>query len=427
MESISRIVADITALPAAVMISLAILILSLIARMKFGRAFRAAVMIGAGMVGLYAMVNVFGNNFGPALAAFAMRTGVDLTVSDLGVFTLLTATWGSPIAIWFIPVGLLVNIIMLALNWTKTLDADILNYWTWGISALVVYTLTGSVILGLVAFAINEIVLLLIADWTAPAIAEEFDTEGLSIPHGNAGLWPPVGIAVNWVIDRIPGLRNLEADPETLVNKFGVIAEPVTIGVVLGAIIGIAGGQPWGSVLNLAITLAAVMVLFPKMLSVLMEGLRPISEAVRDFMKSKFNREVYIGLDAAILIGFPEVLSVGILLVPIVIILALILPGNRVLPLADLAIATPFLVTMVMPFMKKGDKGGNVVRGLIAGTVIFALALYISGDLAEVYTAAGSNIGLDVPEGTIWTSIGAGSNWISWIFYKILALFGWVL
>ena len=229
MDVINSIVRDITALPAAVMISLAILILSLIARMKFGTAFRAAIMIGAGMVGLYAMVNVFGTNFGPALAAFAMRTGVELTVSDLGVFTLLTATWGSPIAIWFIPVGLLVNIIMLALNWTKTLDADILNYWTWGISGIVVYTLTGSVVLGLVAFAINEIILLLIADWTAPGVAEQYGTEGLSIPHGNAGLWPPVGIAVNWLIDKIPGLNKLEADPDTLIAKFGVIAEPVTI------------------------------------------------------------------------------------------------------------------------------------------------------------------------------------------------------
>jgi PTS system galactitol-specific IIC component len=114
------------------------------------------------------------------------------------------------------------------------------------------------------------------------------------------------------------------------------------------------------------------------------------------------------------------VLAVGIVLVPIVVGLALILPGNHVMPLADLAIATPFLVTMVMPFCR-----GNVVRGIIAGTIVFAIALYIAGDLAPAYTAAGAAINLNVPAGTTWTSIGAGSNWFAWIFYKILQLLGY--
>jgi len=420
METVALIIQSITALPAAVLISIAILILSLIARMAFGKAFRAAVTIGAGLVGLTTMVGVFGQNIGPAVGAFVQNTGVQLDISDLGVFSLLAATWGSPVAIWFIPVGLVVNLALLALRWTKTLDADILNYWTWGITAVVIYTLTGNVLFALVGFALNEILILLIADWTAPKVQEHYNVEGVSIPHGNAALWPPIGIAVNWVIDRIPGLRDLNADPETIAKKFGVIGEPVTIGVVLGAAIGILAGQPWSGVLNLAIILAAVMLIFPRMLNLLMEGLRPISEQLREFMKNTFKRDVYIGLDAAILIGYPEVLAVGILLVPIVVGLAVILPGNRVLPLADLAIATPFLITLVMPFLK----GGNVVRGLIAGTIIFIIALYTAGDLAPVYTAAGAAINLDVPPGTTWTSIGAGSHWFAWIIYKILQLSG---
>jgi PTS system galactitol-specific IIC component len=421
MGTIQSIMRGITSLPSAVMVPAAILIISLIAGMKFGKAFRAAITIGAGLVGLNAMINVFGSNIGPAVAAFVQRTGINLSVSDLGVFTLLTTTWGSPIAIWFIPVGLVVNLVMLALRLTKTLDADILNYWTWGITAIVVYTLTNNVVLAMIGFALNEILILLVADWTAPKIQEHFDVSGLSIPHGNAALWPPVGIAVNWVIERIPGLRDVDADPETLADRFGVLGEPVVIGVVLGAALGIIGGQPWQTVLNLAVILAAVMLVFPRMLNILMEGLRPISERLRDFMKERFKRDVYIGLDAAVLVGYPDVLAVGILLVPIVVGLALVLPGNRVLPLADLAIATPFLVSMAMPFLKRG----NVVRGLIAGTVIFIIALYTAGDLAPVYTAAGANIGVEVPEGVTWTSIGAGSHWFAWIIYKILQLVGY--
>ncbi|NPV75248.1 MAG: PTS galactitol transporter subunit IIC [Anaerolineae bacterium] len=423
METFVAFLKSITALPTAVMLPLAILILSLIAGMKFGKAFRASVLIGIGLVGLFAMIGVFGSTIGPVVAGFVANTGIQLDVSDLGVFTLLTATWGSPIAIWFIPVGLLVNLLFLALKLTKTLDADILNYWTWGITAVVVYTLTGSVWLALLFFALNEILILFIADRTAPIVAEHYGIEGTSVPHGNAGLWPPVGIAMNWVIEKIPGLNKLDADPETIQKKFGVVGDPIFIGVVLGAILGIAGKQPWGSVLNTAVTLAAVMIIFPRMLNIMMEGLRPISEQVRDFMKKRFNRDVYIGLDAAILIGFPENLAAGILLIPIIIALALILPGNRVIPLADLAIAGPFLVCLVSPFCKRG----NIVRTLIAGTVVFIIALYTAGDLAPVYTEAGKTIGMNIPEGTVWTSIGAGSHWFAWIVAKILGLFGYVL
>jgi PTS system galactitol-specific IIC component len=405
------------------MLPLAIFILSLISGMKLSKAFRSSIFIGIGILGLSTMVSVFASTISPVVTSFVQNTGINLTISDLGVFTLLTVTWGSPIAIWFIPVGLAVNIILLALRWTKTLDADILNYWTWGITAIVVYTLTNNVWMALIGFALNEILILLIADKTAPLVAEHYGIAGTSVPHGNAGLWPPVGIAVNWLIDKIPGLNTLEADPETIQRKFGIIGEPVFIGVLLGAILSICAKMPWTTVLSVSVTLAAVMVIFPRMLNIMMEGLRPISEQVRDFMKKRFNRDVYIGLDAAILIGFPEVLSVGILLIPVLIILALILPGNHVLPLADLAIATPFLMTLVMPFCKKG----NIVRGLLAGIVVFTLALYISGDLAPIYTVAGKAIHMDIKDGVVWTSIGAGSNWFAWIIAKLLGLFGYTI
>lgn len=419
--SFASIMASITALPSAVMVPLAILIFSLIAGMRFTKALRSAVLIGAGFVGFSAMFTVFASNIGPAVAAFVQGLGLQLDVADAGVFSLLSATWGSPIAIWFIPVGLTVNILLLLFRLTKTLDADILNYWTWGITSIALYALTGNIVIALAGFVVNEIIILLIADWTAPKIGEHFEMNGISIPHGNAALWPPLGIAVNWLIEKIPGLKDLEADPDTIAQKFGVFGEPVMLGTILGALIGIIGRQPWGTVLNLAVSLAAVMLLYPRMLHLMMEGLGPISEHLRNFMKEKFNRDVYIGVDAAVLIGQPDVLAVGMVLIPLVLGLALILPGNHVLPLADLAIGTPFLISMCMPFLKRG----NFVRGLIAGLFIFAAALYISGDLAPLYTKAGQMIGMNVQDGVVWTSMAAGSNWITWVLVKLFGLFGY--
>ncbi|MCK4257176.1 PTS galactitol transporter subunit IIC, partial [candidate division WOR-3 bacterium] len=372
-----------------VMVPLAIFIISLIVRIKISTALKSAVLVGIGLIGLSAMVDIFAKGVMPATQSIIQNWGGTLSVVDAGVFTLLNVVWGSAIAVFFIPVGLGVNILMLITNTTKTLDVDILNYWVWGISAVVVYAMTESILLGLLAFAINEIIIIKIADWTGPKVQEHFKLPGISIPHGNAALWPSIGIVVGKILDHIPGINKINLNPETIKEKIGLYGEPLSLGLIIGAILGLLGKLPLKGILATAFSVSAVMVLFPKMIAVLMEGLIPISESVRDWMSSRFKRDVYIGLDAAVLIGFPSVLVTGILLIPIVLGLALILPGNKVLPVADLAIATPFLVSMCMPFLKKG----NIFYGIIAGIVIFTISLYVAGDLAPQFTKAGQMMG----------------------------------
>lgn len=412
------------ALQSSVLIPLVLFTFALIARMKFSKALKSSIMVGVGFIGLMAAVGIFAQGVSPVVQDIAKATGyTKLTITDAGVFTLLLVTWGSKIAVFFIPVGLTVNLLMMWAKWTKTLDVDILNYWVWGISAIAVQTLTGSILWGIVAFIINEVVILLIADWTAPKIQEHFGLPGLSIPHGNAALWPPVGIAVASVLRFIPGLNRVKADPESIRKHWGLFGDPAILGFTLGIVLAIIARYSLAKILLLGVTVAAVMVIFPKMVALMMEGLVPISDSVREFSKLHLHRKnVYIGLDAAVLIGYPDVLAVGIILIPIVILMAPLLPGNHVLPLADLAIATPFLVSATMPFLKKG----NIVWGVIAGTVIFILALYISGDLAPLYTKAGLASGIAaVPKNTTWTSVGAGSNWVTWIIVKVFKLFGY--
>lgn len=50
--------------------------------------------------------------------------------------------------------------------------------------------------------------------------------------------------------------------------------------------------------------MAAVMVLMPRMVKILMEGLLPVSESAREWLNKRFgDREIYIGLDAAVALG----------------------------------------------------------------------------------------------------------------------------
>ena len=56
--------------------------------------------------------------------------------------------------------------------------------------------------------------------------------------------------------------------------------------------------------------------------------------------------------DDALLIGDSSVLATGLLLIPITILLAYILPGNEMLPFADLA-SLVFILALVTPFVRR--------------------------------------------------------------------------
>ena len=136
---------------------------------------------------------------------------------------------------------------------------------------------------------------------------------------------------------------SIHTDPDTIQKKFGIFGEPMMMGIILGFVLGGLAGYDVSKVFNTGISMGAVMFLMPRMVKILMEGLIPISEAVRDYLQSKYgDRELYIGLDAALATGHPAVLSTALILVPITLFLAVILPGNRVLPFGDLA-TIPFL------------------------------------------------------------------------------------
>jgi PTS system galactitol-specific IIC component len=192
----------------------------------------------------------------------------------------------------------------------------------------------------------------------------------------------------------------------------------LVIGLVLGAIAFYNAGDfvtVLAKVLGAGINLAAVMLLLPRMVSILMEGLIPISESAREFMQKRAggDREFYIGLDSAILIGHPAAIASALVLVPIAILLSVILPGNRVILFADLAVI-PFVVAMTAPVMR-----GNVLRIVIAGTITLAIGFYIATSMAPLFTSAAVASGFSLPEGAVQiTSIADGFLWPPFLFVR---------
>ncbi|WP_044747641.1 PTS galactitol transporter subunit IIC [Bacillus alveayuensis] len=405
-------------LGATVILPIAIFLLGLLFGQKPGKAFRAGLTIGVAFVGIFLVVDLLVSNLGPAAQGMVERFGIQLHVIDVGWPAAASISWASPIAAFIIPLGLLLNVLMLITKTTKTMNVDIWNFWHFTFKGAIVYALSGSIIQGLIAALIFEIVCLKIADWTAPMLEKYFGLPGISVATGSTVSYAVLGIPLVKLIQKLPFIKNLNADPETIQKRFGIFGEPIFMGLILGSLLGVLAGYSVGDTIKIGMSMAAVMVLMPRMVKILMEGLMPISESARQLLQKKFGAQnIYIGLDAAVAIGHPAVISTALILVPITVVLAVILPGNNVLPFGDLA-TIPFIVAFIV-----GASRGNIVHSVIVGTVMIALSLYMATDLANLHTQMAIDAKFHMPEGASKiSSIDQGGNFINYVIYKFFAL-----
>jgi len=416
LQTVNAGVQWVLGLGASVMLPIILTIFGLILGQGFKKSFRAGLTIGIGFIGINLVVSLFFSSLGPAAQAMVNATGVHLNVMDVGWPIGASITFGTPIASVMIPIILLFNFLLLFFGLTKTMDVDIWNYWHLIFAASIVYYAFNNVFLAIVVGLIHAFIVFKLADWTAPVLEHHFGLKGISLPHAETVNFAPLMFALDKIWSKIPGLSKLDANAETIQKKFGLWGEPLIMGLIMGLLIGILGGQNVGSVITLGVQMAAVLVLLPKMVAILMEGLIPLSEGAREFLAKRFpGKEVYIGLDAAIVIGHPSGMAVALLMVPVTLVLAIILPYNRMLPFADFAVL-PFTMVWAVAASR-----GNVVRGFLNGIVTMLIVFFLATEFAPLMTTMGRAVGFAFPAGaTEISGIDVGSHILLWIIVKIL-------
>lgn len=98
---------------------------------------------------------------------------------------------------------------------------------------------------------------------------------------------------------------------DKLGSKLGVFGDPAVIGLVVGAFLSVLTRQSISSTCTIMMGVAAVMVLIPRMVSIMMEGLTPLGSAANEYMKRKIgdDADIYIGMDIALGLGDPRLAS----------------------------------------------------------------------------------------------------------------------
>ena len=365
----------IISLGASVMMPIIFTVIGLCIGMKFGKALKSGLFVGVGFVGLGVVTALLTTNFNDPLKAISDIYHLQLNVFDMG----------------------------------------------WPAAAAVAYFVMGeSLLWGYFAAIVCYMITLVCADLTADKFQKYYDLDGISIPQPFCQSFMPFAIVFNKLLDMIPGFSKLDVDAEGLKKKFGVLGEPLVLGVIVGALIGWAAQLDIKKILFLGVTMGAVMELIPRITSLFIDGLKPISEKTQELVKTKFNgKKVHIGMSPALVIGHPTTLVVSVILIPVILAIAVFLPGNQFLPLASLA-GMFYLFPLILPFTK-----GNVVKTLIIGLVALIIGLYFVTDMApdftmaanQVYAATGDNAA-HIPDGFAGGALDFASSLFGWVIYR---------
>ncbi len=375
-----------------------IAILGIVLGQKWDSAVRSGLMTAVAFVGIFLTVGLLGNTVSGIGQNFAKNTGSNLDIIDIGWPAASALAFSTPVGNLIIPLGILLNVLLLIFGLTQTLDVDIWNFWHMAFVGALVHFVTGSFVLGLFAALLTLVVALFLADWSAPLIQKHFKMPGVSIPHLQSAGYMLLAVPFAWLFDRFAFLKNLRANPDTIRKKLGLLGEPMVLGFIIGFLLGILGGQSLKDAILTAVNTAAVMLLIPRMVSILVEALTPVAEAANNFMTARFKgREFYIGLDSAVLAGNSTVIATGLLMVPIEILLALALSplGNRTLPFIDLADGV-FVAAMLAPLV-----AGDVILTTLLGAIVMGIGLIFTTLLAPGVTQLvnTTSLGLDIPTG----------------------------
>ena len=419
----------INSLGASVMMPILFTIIGLCIGMKFGKAFKSGLFVGIGFVGLNVVTKLLTDNFTSPLESISNLYHLDLKVFDMGWPAAATVAYNTAGGTLIIPTLLCVNFVLLITKCTRTVNIDLWNYWHFAfIGAVAYFIMDQSLAWAYFAAVVCYIITLVMADLTADQFQKYYDLPGISIPQPFCQSFTPFAVFINKGLDLIPGFSRLDVDAEGLKKKFGILGEPLVLGVIVGALIGVAAQLDIKMILLLGVTMGAVMELIPRITSLFIDGLKPIAEKTQEVVKQKFSgKKVYIGMSPALVIGHPTTLVCSVILIPIILAVAVMVPGNQFLPVASLA-GMFYLFPLILPFTK-----GNVVKSLIVGFIALVVGLYFVTDMAPAFTQAAheayeatKNDAAKIPDGFEAGAMDFASSLFGWVIYRCVDSLKWI-
>lgn len=418
MEQIASVVKAFFEFKAYVMLPVIVLILALAARMRFKDALISSLRLAAGFAGLLMAFNYFVSRISPAVKAFVAIRGLDYPIIDVGWPPLPAITWTWNLAPLCILLVIGLNVVMLAARATNMLYIDIWNYWHFAFMGSLLLGAGASLPMVFAAVLAIGVYTIKTSEWSAPFVERECGLKAIGISPFSVGGLLPYAVGMDKLLGAIPGLRRIVIDPsKTKSDEKPLLAEPIVIGFVLGILLAVAAGYRVKEVLELGVEVAAVMFIMPACGQLMATGMGSVSTALRGAVQKRFpKRDLVIAMDTGVIMNNASVIATGLVLMPLAILVAFVVPGNKMLPLGDLPnlISLFSLLTVAM--------GGNVFRAVLACIPLMGGFLIVSSDLAPLITKLAAATGMDFGSGgALFNSFTEGGAPVRYWLFKLAA------
>lgn len=388
---------------APVFVPVVIFIISKILHVKTKKAFYSALYAGVGLEGFTLLLNSFTPIISPVVTQMVKGTGIQLPVFDVGWQSAAIVGYSTQAGMIYLGVALALQTILFLVKWTDVFQpGDLWNNYSYMVWGSMIYASSKNMMLALACMIVLNLYSLLTAELIANRWSNYYKYPNCTIIAMH-NIEPAIfAVAIDPVLNLF-GLNKVKLNPDTLQRKLGFFGEPIALGLMLGVLIGILGNihalnllKSWGQIATVGIATSAIMAIFPKIAGLFAQAFLPLTEAARKSATKDGNgRKWFLGVNDATGYGEPATLISGIILIPIMVVIAMILPANRTLPVVDL-IAIPFMVEGIVCLVN-----GNILKVIITGVIWFTLGLYMCSYTAPLFTSIAATSGVNLPAGAL--------------------------
>lgn len=390
MEVIDSIVQFVMDIGGGVFLPIIITVMGVVFKLGFFDSMRNGLRVGAGFLGINIVLNMLVEGIQPVVDYYSgLGDGSGFTVVDIGWEGMSAVAWSTSFALLIVPLAMILNYILLKVRFTKTMDIDVWNYFHVIIGGSMLYYIltlagveTGIAYVAGVIFALGTFVVVLKwADWIAPRWQKYYDLPGTTCCNNDTIYLWGINLVVCKIIDKIPGLNKVSINVSWFSDKLGALGESSVLTFIVGIILSIITQQSPSNALSVSVTLAAAVILMPKVVSLLMEGLSPVSRAASKYFKGKLgdDYDIYIGMDEALCLGDETGIELVGIMIPITMLIAF-LPGISMFPISTLG--SLIYITCAASLFANGD----VFRNLVSSIAIVIYKSYINSWMAPVAT-----------------------------------------
>ena len=345
---------------ATVFVPIMLFIVAKMMGVKTQKAFDCGILAAVGLTGFTFVINSYSAVITPVVERMVTNAGINLSIVDIGWQATSVVAYSTEIGILFFAIAIILQLVLYFTKFTNVfMVSDLWNNYGFMVWGSMLYILTGNLYLSFLLMIVQNLYTLLFAEVLAPRFSKYYK-------YPNCCMTVPM---------------HCEAVP--FANELGKL-------------------ESWGAIATCAISTAAIMAIFPKIAGIFASAFTPLSAAYsKKAAASGKGRKWFIAVNDAVAYGETATLVTGIILMPIILVVSFILPGNKFLPLVDLC-ALPYMIEV---FICVTD--GNMAKSIVCGAIWYTFGLLCVTLVAPYFTEVAASVGVEMAmAGTLVASFG---------------------